>query len=143
MFGCAEKYTLRTAHSALQLYNHKNDSCAGVHFYLQSRYRKLLIANKSKKASRYSVLARQQNFERFPALITTLLINEGTVKAKFQRLFVIYHCVRRARNGVFGLKSTLAFWSKEKLLISKSVKYFYAGIEENIARIANAVQVTI
>ena len=64
--------------------------------------------------------------ERYPALI-----NEGTVKAKFQRLFVIYHCVRRARNGVFGLKSTLAFWSKEKLLISKSVKNFYAGIEKN------------
>ena len=89
-------------------------------------------------ATQYSVLARQQNLERYPALI-----NDGTVKAKFQRLFVIYHCFRRARNGVFGLKSTLAFWSKEKLLISKSVKYFYAGIEENIARIANAVQVTI
>ena len=48
-------------------------------------------------------------------------------------MICIYHCFRRDRNGVFLAKNQhLRFGQNDKLLLSKSVKYFYAGIEEEI-----------
>ena len=79
-------------------------------------------------ATRYSVLARQQNFERYPSLVTTTLISEGTAKAKFQRRYK-YIAPWELEMVYFWPKTTLAFWSKWKTFLSISAKYFYAGIE--------------